>query len=171
MDQVKIGKFIAECRKNKKLTQAQLAEKLDITDRAVSKWETGKGMPDSSIMLELCSILEINVNELLRGEKVKMENYHKIAEENLLKMKQSEEEIEKKMRNFQLALTLLCVIFSIFAIGIFILHLVMNYIYPETYDGKLFEALSPLAIILCLLSCITGFVLNFREKYEIRVKR
>ena len=72
MDQVKIGKFIAECRKEKNLTQMQLAEKLNITDRAISKWECGKAMPDTSIMLELCDILGINVNELLCGEKISM---------------------------------------------------------------------------------------------------
>ena len=65
MDQLKIGKFIAECRKQKNLTQMQLAEKLSITDKAISKWERGIAMPDYSIMLELCSILSISVNELL----------------------------------------------------------------------------------------------------------
>ena len=70
MDQIKIGKFIAECRKKQNLTQAQLAEKLDITDRAVSKWETGKAMPDTNIMLELCDILGIQANELLCGEMI-----------------------------------------------------------------------------------------------------
>lgn len=82
MDQVKIGNFIAERRKQKNLTQAQLAEKLNITDRAVSKWETGRSMPDSSVMLELCEILEISVNELLRGEKIMTEN--KQQDEQLL---------------------------------------------------------------------------------------
>ena len=76
MDQVKIGKFIANSRKNKNLTQMQLAEKLNITDRAISKWENGKGMPDSSIMLELCNELDISVNELLSGEKINQENYN-----------------------------------------------------------------------------------------------
>ena len=74
MNQIKIGKFIAECRKAVKLTQAQLAEKLGVTDRAVSKWETGRAMPDSSIMLDLCRELKISVNELLNGEKIIMEN-------------------------------------------------------------------------------------------------
>lgn len=69
MNQIDTGKFIAGCRKEKGLTQAQLAEKPSITDRAVSKWETGKCMPDSSIMLELCRILDVSVNELLSGEK------------------------------------------------------------------------------------------------------
>ena len=70
MDQIKIGKFISSCRKEQGITQASLAEKLGISDRAVSKWETGKSMPDSGIMLELCTILRINVNELLSGERI-----------------------------------------------------------------------------------------------------
>lgn len=91
MNQAEIGKFIAERRKEKKLTQAQLAEKLNITDRAVSKWETGKSMPDSSIMLELCEILGITVNELLSGEKVDMESLEKRADENLIALKRKDE--------------------------------------------------------------------------------
>ena len=97
MDQVKIGKFIAECRKRNNLTQMQLAEKLDITDRAVSKWENGKAMPDSSIMLDLCQELKINVNELLSGEVIKMDNYNEKAEELLIEMKKQKEEADKKM--------------------------------------------------------------------------
>lgn len=92
MNQVKIGQFISECRKSKNMTQAQLAEKLNITDRAISKWETGKGMPDSSIMLELCNELGITVNELLSGERISMNDYTKKMEENLLELKKSEEE-------------------------------------------------------------------------------
>ena len=95
MDQVKIGKFIASCRKEVGLTQAVLAEKLGLSDRAVSKWETGKSMPDSGIMLELCDLLKINVNELLSGEKIMTETYNRIAEENLLAMKR---EVEEKNR-------------------------------------------------------------------------
>lgn len=91
MNQTEIGKFIAKCRKEKKLTQAQLAEKLNITDRAVSKWETGKSMPDSSIMLELCEILGITVNELLSGEEIDMESYEKKAAENLISLKRKDE--------------------------------------------------------------------------------
>ncbi|MCI8479831.1 MAG: helix-turn-helix transcriptional regulator [Oscillibacter sp.] len=91
MNQAGIGKFIAKRRKEKKLTQAQLAEKLNITDRAVSKWETGKSMPDSSIMLALCEILGITVNELLSGEEIDMERYEKKADENLIALKQQDE--------------------------------------------------------------------------------
>ena len=93
MDQIKIGRFIADCRKEKGLTQVQLAEKLNITDKAVSKWERGLTMPDSSIMLELCDILCISVNELLNGEKINMENNNKKNEQILLDMAK---EIERK---------------------------------------------------------------------------
>ena len=91
MNQEKIGKFISECRKNQKLTQEQLAEKLNITHKAVSKWETGKGMPDSSIMMDLCNILEISVNELLSGEKLDPNIEKDIADENLIKLKKEKE--------------------------------------------------------------------------------
>ena len=95
MNQIKIGKFIAECRKNSNLTQMQLAEKLNITDRAISKWENGKAMPDSSIMLDLCKELKISVNELLSGEMIDMKNYNRIAEENLFKLNESNEKKKK----------------------------------------------------------------------------
>ena len=84
MDQIKIGRFIAERRKLQGLTQAQLAEKLNITDRAVSKWETGRSLPDATLMLALCEILGISVNELLSGEKVTMENNQQKNEQLLL---------------------------------------------------------------------------------------
>ena len=86
MDQLKIGKFISECRKQKNLTQMQLSEKLGITDKAVSKWERGIAMPDTSIMLDLCDILGISVNELLMGEKKSMENENQKSEQLLLDM-------------------------------------------------------------------------------------
>ena len=93
MDQVKIGKFIAECRKKQGLTQLQLAERLNITDRAVSKWENGKSMPDSSIMLELCDVLNITVTDLLNGEIATMEMGNLKNEQLLLDMAK---ELEKK---------------------------------------------------------------------------
>ena len=101
MDQIKIGKFIASCRKDQGMTQAALAEKLGISDRAVSKWETGKSLPDAGIMLELCELLNINVNELLSGEKIMTEAYNKKAEENLLTMKQEVEEKNRQLLNLE----------------------------------------------------------------------
>ena len=97
MDQEKIGKFIAQCRKENGYTQASLAEKLGITDRAVSKWENGKSMPDASIMLELCELLKINVNELLTGEHIIMDDYKEVAEKNLVEMKTQKEAANKKV--------------------------------------------------------------------------
>ena len=93
MDQIKIGKFIANRRRELGLTQVQLAEKLNITDRAISKWETGKSLPDVAIMLELCDILEISIKELLSGERINMENDNQKNEQLLLDMAK---ELEKK---------------------------------------------------------------------------
>ncbi len=98
MNQIEIGKYIAECRKAKKLTQAQLAEKLNITDRAVSKWETGKSMPDSSIMLPLCEILGISANELLSGKAVAAQDCEEKTEEHLIVRKRKEEKKQNKKR-------------------------------------------------------------------------
>jgi transcriptional regulator with XRE-family HTH domain len=102
MDQIKIGKFIAACRKEEGMTQAVLAEKLGISDRAISKWETGKSLPDAGIMLELCEHLNINVNELLSGERIMTEAYNKMAEENLLKMRREVEEKNRQLLNLEI---------------------------------------------------------------------
>ncbi len=102
MDQEKLGKFISSCRKEAGLTQAALADKLGITDRAVSKWETGKSLPDASIMIELCNLLGITVNELLTGEHITMENYKNKAEENLLEMTQKVEKRDKLLLQLEL---------------------------------------------------------------------
>ena len=93
MNQIKIGEFISSQRKMKNLTQAALAEKLGITDRAVSKWERGKGLPDVSLMLDLCEIFGITVNELLSGEEISMENSNQKNEQLLLDMAK---ELEQK---------------------------------------------------------------------------
>lgn len=104
MDQIKIGRFIAERRKMVGLTQMQLAEKLGITDRAVSKWETGKAMPDSSIMLELCQILEVTVNDLLSGEVVMMSDYNEKNEKILLEMVEQKEQADKRLLTLELVI-------------------------------------------------------------------
>ena len=110
MDSVKIGKFIAECRRAENLTQAQLAEKLNITDRAVSKWENGRAMPDTSIMLELCDILKITVNDLLSGEKISMENNDQKNEQLLLEMAKELETKNKTIWNAMWAIMTVSII-------------------------------------------------------------
>lgn len=97
MDQIKIGKFIAEIRKEQRMTQRQLANKLNISDKTVSKWECGKGCPEVSLMMPLCSILNINVNELLSGERLSDSNYQKKAEENMMNLVREKEESKKKI--------------------------------------------------------------------------
>ena len=107
MDQIKIGKFIAECRKKNNLTQMQLAEKLNITDRAISKWENGKSMPDSSIMLELCNELKITVNELLSGEVLEMNNYNENVEKNLIELAKQKEDADKRLLTMEIVIGVL----------------------------------------------------------------
>ena len=101
MNQKKIGKFIAECRKEKKLTQEALGEKLGISDRAVSKWERGLNLPDASLMLELSNILNISVNELLNGEIINDDDYMERAEEKLVELKKNEEIANKTLFNLE----------------------------------------------------------------------
>lgn len=127
MDQIKIGKFIAECRKNKNLTQMQLANKLNITDRAISKWETGKSMPDSLIMLDLCKELGISVNELLSGERIEMNNYDKKAEENLFELNKNNEDKNKKISKFGTVITFLIGIIIILLVYMFVSNLYGRY--------------------------------------------
>lgn len=97
MNQEKIGKFIVACRKENGLTQADLSNKLGITVQAISKWENGKSLPDPSIMLELCELLNINVNELLTGRRLDMENYKEMAEKNLVELTRQEELNNRKL--------------------------------------------------------------------------
>ena len=97
MDQIKIGKFIASCRKEQGMTQAVLAEAMGVSSQAVSKWETGKAMPDSGSMLALCGLLHISVNELLSGERIMAESYDQRAEEMLLAMRREMEEKDRQL--------------------------------------------------------------------------
>ena len=97
MDQIKIGKFIAEERKAKKYTQRELADKLSISDKTISKWETGNGFPEVSLLLPLCNELEITVNELLSGERLQAMDYKKKAEENMVNLVKEAQESKKKI--------------------------------------------------------------------------
>lgn len=151
MNQKKIGKFISERRKHKNLTQQELANLLNISDRAVSKWERGINLPDASLMLELCSILDINVNELLTGEIISKENYMKNAEENLLEVQKVKEEKDKML------LTLEIVIGVISIIHLLSMTLIAAYINMPDY----------LRIIIIVLAFITTLIgLAFAIKIE-----
>lgn len=155
MNQEAIGKFISNCRKDKGLTQMQLAEKLNITNRAVSKWETGKSCPDVSIMLELCDILEITVNELLSGERISMENYQKKAEENLFELQHKKNKAQKSLLRVELIWLSIAVLVSP-------IHFAINYYYPENKDTGVG--------LLITLAGIIMFVIYFIRYYEIKLK-
>ena len=111
MNQEKIGKLIKNKRKEIEITQAELAEKLNVTDRSVSKWENGICMPDSSIIPVLCDILNITINDLFSGEIVDKKDKEKILEENLLNMLKEKEEFDKGLLNYEIILGVVSIIF------------------------------------------------------------
>lgn len=134
MDQKKIGKFISEKRKEKKLTQEKLAEKLGVTDRAVSNWETGKSMPDLSLFVPLCEILEITINDLMSGEIVDDKEYINTLEQNIVSMVSNIEKKEKIKRKQRL------ILLSLFGLLLFIGYLF--YVYYELnvkYDSRVMK--------------------------------
>ena len=160
MDQIKIGKFIADTRKEKNLTQRQLADALSISDKTVSKWECGKGLPEVSLMLPLCGILEITVNDLLTGERVSQLEYQKKAEENMMDLMKENEENKRRM-----ALSVVCGLITIIAvcalivIAAFVLSLfiLLYFTLPMQKPWQLFLIAIPAEIIV-FLSC------NIRKK-------
>ena len=152
MDLIKTGKYIADCRKKKNITQEQLAEKLNITDRAVSKWERGLSLPDADKMLDLCNILDINVNELLNGEKIAMKDYEKKNEELLLELAKQDELKNKRLITDMWVLTITAFIFYVTLI------LVSCYFLQE---GPI------LATIICISTVILLIVLFYGFKLEV----
>ena len=120
MNQEKIGKFILECRKNKKMTQSELAEKLGVTDKSIGNWENGRNMPDLSLFKPLCDALSITINDLLSGEKISKEEYQEKFEENIVN---TIDYSTKKIGKYHNIISLLFVIFGLFvsisAISIF----------------------------------------------------
>ena len=153
MNQEKIGAFIARRRKKKKLTQAKLASYLGITDRAVSKWEIGKGLPDPVYMLELCRLLDISVNELLTGEFIEETKYQQKAEDNLLIMAKQEVKQTKKMFFYENVIGIGSTI--IFAILIF-----MSVYFVENGGIKI------LLFIFAFLFLITGVSIALKIETE-----
>ena len=152
MNQEKIGKFIAKCRKDKNLTQGELADKLNISNKTISKWETGRGIPDASIMLELCTYLGITVNELLSGEKLEEGEYKEKANENIINIAK-ESEKNKKVKNKIIIVLTIIIIFSI-------LLLITNIIYRNfevtlEYDNRLIKCETNNEDIICSFNGIS----------------
>ena len=160
MDQIKIGKFIAECRKNVNLTQAQLAEQLNITDKAISKWETGRAMPDSSVMLELCDILKITVNDLLSGEVVTVDNYNKETEKQLLNMVKDKEESDRRLLKMEIIMGIATII-PFLAVCLFV----------SVYPLKEWVAVLTVLLSLVPFLIVAPFMMRIEQKagyYECR---
>lgn len=110
MDQVKIGNFIKECRKELGITQYELADKLNVSFKTISKWECGKGLPDVSLLLPLCNELKISVNELLSGERLLNEEYKEKAEDNLIDIIKKEREENKKKIMIEVLIGIPCIV-------------------------------------------------------------
>ena len=128
MDQSKIGKFISIKRKEKNLTQLELADKLGVTDRTISNWENGKNMPDLSLFKPLCDILDISINELLSGEEITDEDYNDKLEENLIN---TISYVENKDKNINLIKAVILIILSV--IGIVLNNIFVNDIESKNY--------------------------------------
>lgn len=151
MDLIKIGHFIQEKRKEKALTQESLAEKLYVTDRAVSKWERGLSLPDADKMLDLCDILGINVNELLLGEKVDMKD-NKKTEELLVEMTKQEEAKNRRLLADMWVLMISALIF----------YLIIVWIAVETLEEG-----PVLGTVICLSTILLVLVAFYAFKNEI----
>jgi len=141
MNQEKIGKFIAKKRKDKQLTQNELAEKLGVTDRSISNWENGKNMPDLSLFKPLCDILEISINELLSGEKIDNKDYANKFEENILN---TIDYVDKKNNMNNDVRTLILLFLGI--IGIFLAQFIIN-------DKELINYV----LVICMVMVVYSF--------------
>ena len=120
MNQEKIGKFIAECRRKKNMTQQELAEKLGVSDRTIGNWENGRNMPDLSLFKPLCDELDISLNDLMSGEVVKSKEYQEKLEENIINtISYTNKKLENKNNIIGLLLIIFGVLISLSAIAIF----------------------------------------------------
>ena len=163
MDQVKIGNFIADIRKEKKMTQKELAEAIGVSDKAISKWECGNGMPEMSMLLPLCQELQINVNELLSGERLSENSYSQKAEENIMNLMQEKEENNKQNRKHFLGAVLvfgamlcamICAMLAIVA-WTFTANLGVSQIYKARWYLIDWTSLIPMLLMAALTLCAT----------------
>lgn len=120
MNQEKIGRFIANCRKQKNMTQQELAEKLGVSDRTIGNWENGRNMPDLSLFKPLCNEFNISLNDLMSGEKVKEKEYQEKLEENIINtINYTNKKIENRNNFIGLILITFGVLISITAVSVF----------------------------------------------------
>jgi protein-S-isoprenylcysteine O-methyltransferase Ste14/DNA-binding XRE family transcriptional regulator len=159
MDQIKIGRFVAETRRAKGFTQRQLADQLSISDKTISKWETGKGLPDVSLMLPLCQALDITVNDLLTGARVSASDYQQKAEENMMDLIKENQENKKRF-----ALSMVCA--AITVIAVVALVFLASYLDLPVPARIAVLALAVLAVVFLALMVYTlFFALPFSATY------
>lgn len=156
MNQILTGKFIANERKKKGYTQTDLAEKLGISNRTISKWETGNGFPDVSLLLPLCQELDISVNELLSGEKLSNEEYEKRAEENMINVIRNNTKASKEERIISAVLTAAFII-----VGITGFVLSKNFTSDEAFVAI---EISSLVALLCIASAWIATTISLRNR-------
>ena len=155
MDQVKIGKFIAQCRNEKNITQEELGEKLGVTNKTISRWENGHYLPDIEMMQLLSKEFNISINELISGEKINDSDYKEKAEENLIELQEKKEKARKALNRVEL-------IWTIAALLLAPVHFMINYYYPQNNGTGI-----GLLILLIGLFLFTGYFLRY---YELRLK-
>ena len=157
MNQKRIGKFILDCRKEKGLTQEQLAEELGVTSKSISSWENGNTMPDYSLLEDLCSELDINVNELLSGEKIKESDYMTKAEENFIMLK-------KKVDTTVKVLNIITTVCGIIFVFIFFLNMYFNWLYRGPWDNSYLKNIVSSLLLIDVPCLFISFMLSYKIK-------
>lgn len=135
MDYKKIGDFICKERKLKKLTQAKLAQKLFVSEKTISKWENGNGVPDTNSLQKLCEVFNVSINELLNGERITAENYKQKADDKLLEMQKSKEVSDKRLLNIEIVLGVITIVsfLIIYCCSIYAIYKLNTYVLPITF--------------------------------------
>lgn len=154
MDQVKVGSFIAQIRKEEGMTQKELAGAIGVSDKTISKWECGNGMPELSMLIPLCELLKINVNELLSGERLSHDNYSRKAEENIMSLMQEKEENKKqyKRNGWSTVFMFILTVLTVYAVIGYTLFLSLGASVQEGY-GYLYQF--PDAVLILTASVLT----------------
>lgn len=162
MDLVKIGKYIAGKRKALGMTQKQLAEKLNMSDKSVSKWERGICLPDVSVYMELCEILGISINEFLAGEDIDAENVEKKSEDNIIQVTKDSKKKQKNLKSILAVVTTFAVI-MILVLGAVFVHKVMQ---PKNYITAVDRTSAEMKTAELLSGADGAYLFNFYAKEE-----
>ena len=162
MDLVKIGKYIAGKRKALGMTQKQLAEKLNMSDKSVSKWERGICLPDVSVYMELCEILGISINEFLAGEDIDAENVEKKSEDNIIQVTKDSKKKQKNLKSILAVVTTFAVI-MVLVLGAVFVHKVMQ---PKNYITAVDRTSAEMKTAELLSGTDGGYLFNFYVKEE-----